>query len=425
MGDVSYLVRQVGLTFENEGRALYGDAQVTSSHFIWIPHLHDDEILRIPLQSIVAVDIETRGLLKKKKCLKMAIRVDSNRNPTRDVLHAHGIRQLILQGDDQLVEFYGHLDRQVLEASSVYQQVAMPEVSRDEHEVRDHRITTIMQLGYENHVVRAALEACGPDASADDVTTWLLDNEASLKLQLDYDANAFTLGEGGISGVFSREYKKLMSNFDAIQLGLMNLDTLNALTKDLDRVAHEIFDRKRLNGECQDDVMAEMMYKSMTQHDLIGNLKMKGLPRDAYIQELARQIGHVLIVCSRSYYGALSVSEAYRLYNRSKFQNIIGPRDFIDACCHFQRVSVPLVYIKGSNVIFSQEPGMERIRQQILSCISPTQGASRVHIARQTGIPVGIVTHYLDEAENQRLLARDEKSPHGLLYYKNKFEQFS
>ena len=419
---MSYLVRQVGLTWENEACASYGDAQVTSSHFLWIPHFQDDEILRIPLQSIVAVDIETRGVFKRKKSLKLAIRVDRNRNPTHDVLHAYAMRHMTLQGDDNLVELHDCLNRQVLEASPVSPQVAVPKTSREENsKVQDPRITTIMKLGYEEQIVSAALEACDPGASADDVTSWLLDNEASLKLQLDYDANAFTLGEGGIRGVFSREYKKIMSNFDAIQQGLMNMDNLHALTKDLDRVAHEIFDRKRLNGMCEDDSMEDVMYKSMIQHELIGNPSMKDLPRDVYIQELARQIGHVLLLYSRSSYGALSVSEAYRLYNRSRFQNIIGPRDFIDACCHFERVSVPLVYVKGSNAIFSKEPGMERIQRQILSCISPTHGVSRVHVARQTNIPVGIVTHYLDEAEKQQLLLRDEKSPHGLLYYKNMY----
>ena len=433
MGDTSYVARRVSLTWEDVGMS-YGDAQVTRSHLIWIPHQHVDCLfnLRIPLQSIVAVDRETRGLLKKKHTLKVSVRVDSNRNPTGDVLNSQGIRVMILQDTENLDGLYDCLNRLVFEASTSYPMVAAGTTpaaagnSIEQKEVAmDPRIAQIMDLGYREPVIRAALESCEPGACANDVITWLLDNEASLKLQLDHDADIFKLGEGGIRGVFSREYTKLVENFDAVHRGLMNQENLNALTKELDTIAHGIFDRKRLNGESEDDIMEDTMYKSMLEHDLIGCIPEESVSRDVYIQELSRQIGYVLLVSSRSSYGVMSVSEGYRLFNRRRFQNVVSPRDFIDACRHFQRVSIPLVYDADSSAIFSQEPAMEHIRRQILSCVSTTHGVSRVHIATQTRIPVGIVKHYLHEAEKSQILARDEKSSRGLLYYQNMFHQFS
>lgn len=420
-------VQHVGLTWEDDNlSSSHGDAKVTSTHFIWIPHelSNDNKALQIPLKSIVAVDREARGLLKKKQSVKVTIRVDGDQNPTENVLHSSGIRRMVLKGDENLGRLYHQLhsglvlDMPTLSAYETHEY-------KETIEIKDERIAQIMELGYDERVVSDAISACGPQASAEQVAMWLLDNEVSLKLQQDYDSGVFKLGQGGIRSVFSREYKKLAANSDAVHQGLMNQESLNAWTEELDRVAHEIFDRKRLNGLSEDDIMEDMLFTSMLQNELIGCIPKDDLPRDVYIQELSRQIGHVLLMSSQLSYGVVSVSEGYRLFNRSRLQNVVGPCDFIEACIQFQRVSVPLTYSKDSNAIFSQEPAMEEIRQQIISCVNDAPGASRVYVSTKVGVPVGIVKHYLDEAEKRQLIVRDEKSPQGLVYYKNTFDQFS
>lgn len=425
------LVRKVGLTW-GDGRQVpsYGEVRVTSTYFIWNPHtqMKDQTTRHIPLQSIVAVDKETRGLLKKKHILKVAIRVDSNQEPTVDVLRVHAIQSMNLYVDDdseKLLSLYHYLNMVLLQEPKDLGAVTHMQDADDHEQITDGRISQMMELGFEDRIVQAALDACEPGATAEQLTSWILDHEVSLRLQLEYDSEFFRIGQGGIRNVFSREYKKLLNNFDAVQQGLASQESLNALTKDLDRVAHEIFDRKRLNGESEDDIMEDMLYKSMIRHDLIGCVSEGDVPRDVYIKELARQIGHVLLACSRSSYGVISVSEAYRIYNRSRFKSVVGPRDFMDACSCFESVSVPLTFAKDSNAIFSKEHSMDEFRQKILTCVFHGHGVSRVHVATKTGMPIGIVKHYLDEAERAHLVARDEKSPHGLSYYKNMFDQFS
>eukprot|EP00889_Picochlorum_renovo_P003121 jgi/Picre1/30151/NNA_005520.t1 len=100
--------------------------------------------------------------------------------------------------------------------------------------------------------------------------------------------------------------------FGVITDGLESLEKLDSLADTMERLAHEIFDRKRMEKETQDDIVDDSLYAAMVNHALVMSLSKEHVQNvKVYYEELARHIGKVILEFTRSswsYFVARSVS---------------------------------------------------------------------------------------------------------------------
>ncbi|KAI8103650.1 hypothetical protein M9435_004985 [Picochlorum sp. BPE23] len=427
-------------------RQEFGQGVLTTSRFIWIPVEDKYPIVIISLSSILSVGKEKRQewLVRRKSCeVSMKIRVDQNDTPTGNVLEFCRVLEVVvcaMKHREACAEvgglhdaLSGLLGRGL---PSVPSTRLLVDASEDfccnaEDQNTNDIISVIVGMGYDERMARAAVDGCGQDSiSAESVVAWMLDHEADLQRQIDHETGFFDVGEGGFGGVFAREQEKLEKDLGVITDGLESLEKLESLADTMERLAHEIFDRKRMEKETQDDIVDDSLYAAMVNHALVMSLSKEHVQNvNVYYEELARHIGKVILEFTRSSYGVISLPEAYRLYNRSRFKEAVPPQDFVHACVIFDRVGMPLrvgcTHPHSNNrVIFSVDDSTKAIRDRIVSCIPDAcEGISRVAVALRAHVPVAVARYYLEEAEFQGLLARDD-GPRGLFYYKNVFHQY-
>lgn len=402
-------------------------------------------IIIISLSSILSVGKEKRQewLVRRKSCeVSMKIRVDQNDTPTSNVLEFCRVLEVVVcamkhrEACAEVGALHGAMSGLLgTSLPSVPSTRLLMDASEDfcfEGGVNDKNdiISVIVGMGYDERMARAAVHECGQDSSAELVVAWMLDHEADLQHQIDHETGFFDVGEGGFGGVFAREQEKLNKDLGVITDGLESLEKLESLADTMERLAHEIFDRKRMEKETEDDIVDDSLYAAMVNHALVMSLSKDHVQNvNVYYEELARHIGKVVLEFTRSSYGVISLPEAYRLYNRSRFKEAVPPQDFIHACMIFDRVGMPLrvgcTHPHSNNrVIFSVDDSTKAIRDRIVSCIPDAgEGISRVAIALRAHVPVAVARYYLEEAEFQGLLARDD-GPRGLFYYKNVFDQY-
>ena len=380
----------------------------------------------MPIASILSVQLGKRfgGLLRGRVTqLQVSCRANSEGEFTNSVLKTSKVETVVMSGycDGEIKSLYRKLCN-LVNSEVLTTSLSEQPVTSDSIRNTDERLQLLIDMGYDEDVASFALKACGTNSRIEDAVAWLLEHESSVKLQLDFDSHYFTLGKGGIDNVFLREKKKLENNLCTIKSGSLSADPSRA--QEIKRLADEIYARKRLNGETVDDTMERMLFRASDIHLFIGRLSAKGLNRSVYTKELARQIDHLLLNCTNSTQGAISVSEAYRLFNRCRSREFISPDDFMEACSVLDRVSVALRFAKRSNGIFFRD-FESHIQKAVISCISSSKsGVSKLHAATATKLPIGAVNLHLKEAEEQGLVVRDE-TPHGVLYCVNMFDRFT
>lgn len=422
-------------------RQEFGHAVLTTSRFIWIPVEDTNPIIIISLTSILSVEMEKRHewLLRRSSELSMRIRVDQNDTPTGNVLEFCRILEVMISATKdrgacvEVGALHGAMCGVLGTGLSCVPSTClrMDEECCVRERDTDPIITSIVGMGYDERMARAAVQACGSDSSAESVIAWLLDHEGGLRHQIDQEEGFFDVGEGGFGGVFAREREKLDKDLEVITDGLESLEKLESLADTMERLVHEIFDRKRTEKETQDDIVDDSLYTAMVNHALVMSFSKEHVQNvNVYYEELARHIGRVIIEFTRSSYGVISLPEAYRLYNRSRFKEAVPPRDFMHACMIFDRVGLPLrigcTHIHGNNrVIYYADESTKSLRDRIVACIPDAcEGISRVAVALRADVPVAVARYYLEEAEFQGLLARDD-GPRGLFYYKNIFHHYA
>ena len=124
----------------------------------------------------------------------------------------------------------------------------------------------------------------------------------------------------------------------------------------------------------------------------------------------------------RSSHGVLSLSEAYRIYNRSRVGNVATPDEFVRACAMFEAAGVPMSLERGA--LFCCDDSTDEILDKVVAAVSEaTTGASRVDVSARMRLPVGVTALYLTRAESRALVARDDTA-RGVYYHANRFMSF-
>lgn len=246
---------------------------------------------------------------------------------------------------------------------------------------------------------------------------------------------------GGLDGVFEREKEQLEEFADLVRDGLNSIEALILLANEMETCTRRMVERKRLNVETEDDILEDFLHGSNSGHTMDEGVssaprlaKMTSAPRtrrvtcaanDATTTEpraRARQVGDVLAPHMRASHGVLSLSEAYRTYNRSRLGDIATPDEFILACAMFTSAGVPISLERGA--LFCCDLDADKILDKVVIAVSEaTAGASRVDISARMCLPVGVTSLYLTRAESRALVARDDTA-RGVYYHANIFMTF-
>ena len=281
----------------------------------------------------------------------------------------------------------------------------------------------LLQMGFARRVVDVALRhfraTTTTNSSTEEIVSFLLEHETAIKLQLEHDSRASQQGPGGLENVFRREKNRLDEFVSLVEDGLFSVDALSVLADEIEFFTRSLVERKRLNGQTEDDIMDDMLHRSMMATGSEG----EG-PAGSTAGTMVAEIGRVLEPCARASYGVLSLSEAYRIYNRSRvaaFTDIATPEEFVRACRKFEATDVPMCLERGA--VFLSE-GIETFVKRVVDVVSnAAAGASRVDVGSKMGMPVGVAGLYLHVAEERGRIVRDD-TPRGVYYHANRFHEF-
>lgn len=219
-----------------------------------------------------------------------------------------------------------------------------------------------------------------------------------------------------------------------IEEGFSDLENLSKMAQDLGQLAKQIMDRKRMQGEDMEDTVNGILCKEMMEIGLIGNIT-KDSTGKWYLTQVADQVGQFLSKPIVSNHGALSLPQAYRIFNRARLDNPVSPEDFVKAVEMFDDLSIPIklhCYQSGVKVLLLTGQQGDAIRSKVIDFIIQESesndtkkyvGISRTTLATHLGMSVAVAGYYLEDAEAQGILCRDD-SPVGLFFYKNLFPLF-
>jgi len=211
------------------------------------------------------------------------------------------------------------------------------------------------------------------------------------------------------------------------------LENLSKMAQDLGQLAKQILDRKRMQGEDMEDTINGILCKEMIDIGLIGNIT-KDSTGKWYLTQVADQVGQFLSKPIVNNHGALSLPQAYRIFNRARLDHPVSPEDFVKAVQMFDDLSIPIklhCYQSGVKVLMLTGQQGDAIRSKVIEFImqkSETNdctyiGISRTTLATHLGMSVAVAGYYLEDAEAQGILCRDD-SPVSLFFYKNMFPVF-
>lgn len=279
----------------------------------------------------------------------------------------------------------------------------------------------ILEMGFQDvRAVDAALRHCrnvDRNCSVNNVIDWLLENEVTTRLHLQHEVKHTKRDKGGLDSVFHRERKRLEDFVRLLDSGFYSVSSLLAMADDIEELANGLVDRKRINRETEDDIMDDMLNKTQ-------GTGMSGLPDTPDLPSKAKEIGRILVACTKSAYGVLSVSEAFRIYNRSRFRDACSPEEFLEACKLFDSVGVAMSLERGA--LFASDGAADALMSDVVRVVSQqeSRGLSRVDISARVGMPVGITALYLNRAESRQIIVRDD-TPRGIYYHMNEFSNFN
>ena len=300
-------------------------------------------------------------------------------------------------------------------------------------EVMEGARQRLIKLGFESSIVNEALcraAALGEEnASVEKLVDWFLENNPNVaggkEKARDADGPRPREAATGLDRVFERERRRVDEFADLVTDGLQSVKAFTVLAGEIENYTRSMIDRRRLNRETEDDIMEEMLHKS---HVAGVSVESPSLPRSGPLPEgmdpcsRAHRVGKVLTPYTRASHGVLSLSEAYRVYNRSRLRDIATPEEFVQACALFETAGVQMRLERGA--IFSSDGDADTILKQVVAFVSKSEkGASRVDVSSQMGLPVGVTTLYLNRAEARALVARDDTA-RGVYYHVNKFMTF-
>ena len=203
----------------------------------------------------------------------------------------------------------------------------------------------LLQL-FDSRVVDVALRQFQDrrgNVTTEEIAGWILDHGTAVELQIEHDAGAARQRQqqqqqqqkleqalGGLDRVFHREKKAVDELASLVEDGLHSVEALAVLAQEIESLTRNLVERKRLNGKTEDDIMDDMLHRSMMTSSSAGSTAGSTTPTGR-----AREIGRVLAPCARESYGVMSLSDAYRVYNRSRVGNlteIATPDEFVGAC---------------------------------------------------------------------------------------------
>lgn len=297
----------------------------------------------------------------------------------------------------------------------------------------------LLELGFDHTTVDRALrhaQVPGNDrfeTSVETLVDWmLLEHSEGRKVRADpeprYSRPCRPLG--GLEGVFEREKEQLEEFADLVRDALHSVEALTVLANEMESCARRLVERKRLNAETEDDVLEDFLHGSNVADLSIGAAPRvaASVPRGmegtaaADPRTRASRVGDVLGPHMRASHGVLSLSEAYRIYNRSRLWDNATPDEFVQACATFEAAGVPIGLERGA--LFSCGRDADKILNKVVVAVSEAAlGASRVDISARMGLPVGVTALYLFRAESRALVARDDTA-RGVYYHANKFMTF-
>ena len=207
----------------------------------------------------------------------------------------------------------------------------------------------LLQL-FDSRVVDVALRQFQDrrgNVTTEEIAGWILDHGTAVELQIEHDAGAARQRQqgqqqqqqqqqkreqalGGLDRVFHREKKAVDELASLVEDGLHSVEALAVLAQEIESLTRNLVERKRLNGKTEDDIMDDVLHRSMMTSSSAGSTAVSTTPTGR-----AREIGRVLAPCARESYGVMSLSDAYRVYNRSRVGNlteIATPDEFVGAC---------------------------------------------------------------------------------------------
>lgn len=144
---------------------------------------------------------------------------------------------------------------------------------------------------------------------------------------------------------------------------------------------------------------------------------------DLYFSELARQLAGFLKKPLHDAGGMLQLISIYGLYNRARGTDLISPDDLLTSCKMLSKLKLRMSLRKlksGVLVVRLDTHSEEAISKRLLEFVKLNTFVSATTLASKWRVSVVIAKEYLEVAEQDGSLCRDE-SQEGVRFWENRF----
>lgn len=233
---------------------------------------------------------------------------------------------------------------------------------------------------------------------------------------------AAVVGVAGLLKKVQLEQEGAASRLDAAFSDLDALmDKAGEMIKLADAISAKLASR---TDPSVDDALERQFRGLLNDLGLAGAVITKGTTGDAFHVELARQLGDfVLKVLARTRCDFMPLADLYCLFNRARGTHLVSPDDLATAARLLDSLQCPVVLDQlppAGLLVVQRRDRLDLLARIVDSLADPwASRTDALQISQQHHLSLSMALLYLDRAEAEGLLCRDESPAGQVSFYRN------
>ena len=234
----------------------------------------------------------------------------------------------------------------------------------------------------------------------------------------------FRPGAGGIREIIRRQQQEQARAKKVASSAFKDLDSLMENAKKVVQIAEKYAAKMKAESEKGENNKDTAQFTSLVRTvGITSPVTREAVGDDLYFSELARQLAGFLKKPLQDAGGMLQLISIYGLYNRARGTDLISPDDLLTSCKMLSKLRLKMSLRKlksGVLVVRLDSHSEQAISKRLLEFVRKNQFVSPATLASKWRVSVVIAKEYLQVAEQDGSLCRDE-SQEGVRFWANRF----
>lgn len=226
----------------------------------------------------------------------------------------------------------------------------------------------------------------------------------------------FSTSKAGVGGVLRDRAQAQRENDKALGAAFADMKSLMANAREVVGLAEKYAQSAHEQNDQYDNLLREMGISSPVTRKSAGT---------QYHTQLAHQLCEFLQDKLQKAGGSMTLTAAYCVYNRARGTELVSPEDMRLACGLFGQLGLPitLTAFPSGFTVLSTSSEAAAIAKVVAAVEASPVGLTAGQLSQQLALSLLLATQYLQTAERQELLCRDE-ALEGVTFYTNFFAQW-